>query len=218
MAPQHPSLLETKFLSKGSDHPDRPAESSILHVPSAVFQELHNFIFLSLCTLRIDKSFRNMYNKARNQRSTAEAQERANPADLKQKGARPMVDMEPAQQGQAVGVRWEAKQRLTTNGMFPPYKNTTNTSRSWASTLRYNDNLSLNKIPQGNSNRSAGDGSYESTCNTEKLIWIAEKEFYQCTSQDAPANLTRKNVVIWNSSSESRCRTPSVKKRVIPMF
>lgn len=35
-----------------------------------------------------------------------------------------MVDMEPAQQGQAVGVRWEAKQRFTTNGMFPPYKNT----------------------------------------------------------------------------------------------
>ena len=64
-------------------------ESGILHVPSAVFQELHNFIFLSLCTLRIDKSIRNMYNKARNQRSTAEAQERANPADLKQKGARP---------------------------------------------------------------------------------------------------------------------------------
>ena len=50
-----------------------------------------------------------MYNKARNQRSTAEAQERANPADLKQKGARPMVDMEPAQFGQAVGIRWEAK-------------------------------------------------------------------------------------------------------------
>ena len=80
-------------------------ESGILHVLSAVFQELHNFIFISLCTLRIDKSIRNMYNKARNQRSTAEAQERANPADLKQKGARPMVDMEPAQQGQAVGVR-----------------------------------------------------------------------------------------------------------------
>ena len=80
-------------------------ESGILHVLSAVFQELHNFIFLSLCTLRIDKSIRNMYNKARNQRSTAEAQERANPADLKQKGARPMVDMEPAQQGQAVGIR-----------------------------------------------------------------------------------------------------------------
>ena len=46
-----------------------------------------------------------MYNKARNQRSTAEAQMRANPADLKQKGARPMVDMEPAQFGQAVGIR-----------------------------------------------------------------------------------------------------------------
>ena len=58
-----------------------------------------------LCTLRIDKLCIFLYNKARNQRSTAEAQERANPADLKQKGARPMVDMEPAQQGQAVGVR-----------------------------------------------------------------------------------------------------------------
>ena len=69
------------------------------------FQVLHNFIFISLYTLRIDKSTKDMYNKARNQRSTAEAQERANPADLKQKGARPMVDMEPAQQGQAVGVR-----------------------------------------------------------------------------------------------------------------
>ena len=80
-------------------------DSSILHVLSAIFQELHNYMFISLCTLRIDKSIRNMYNKARNQRSTAEAQERANPADLKQKGARPMVDMEPAQQGQAVGIR-----------------------------------------------------------------------------------------------------------------
>ena len=58
-----------------------------------------------LCILRIDKLCIFLYNKARNQRSTAEAQERANPADLKQKGARPMVDMEPAQQGQAVGVR-----------------------------------------------------------------------------------------------------------------
>ena len=58
-----------------------------------------------LCSLRMDKTFFRMYNKARNQRSTAEAQMRANPADLKQKGARPMVDMEPAQQGQAVGVR-----------------------------------------------------------------------------------------------------------------
>ena len=69
------------------------------------FQELHNFIFISLYSLRIDKTRKSMYNKARNQRSTAEAQERANPADLKQKGARPMVDMEPAQQGQAVGIR-----------------------------------------------------------------------------------------------------------------
>ena len=69
------------------------------------FQVLHNFIFISLYTLRIDKSIKDMYNKARNQRSTAEAQERANPADLKQKGARPMVDMEPAQCGQAVGIR-----------------------------------------------------------------------------------------------------------------
>ena len=77
-----------------------------------------------LCTLRIDKLCIFLYNKARNQRSTAEAQMRANPADFKQKGARPMVDMEPAQFGQTVGVRWEAKQRLTTNGMFPPYKNT----------------------------------------------------------------------------------------------
>ena len=58
-----------------------------------------------LYSLRIDKRPRFEYNKARNQRSTAEAQMRANPADLKQKGARPMVDMEPAQQGQAVGVR-----------------------------------------------------------------------------------------------------------------
>ncbi len=36
-----------------------------------------------------------------------------------------MVDMEPAQYAQTVGVRSEAKQRLTTNGMLPPYKNTT---------------------------------------------------------------------------------------------
>ena len=48
---------------------------------------------------------RRIVDKKRNQRSTAEAQERANPAGLKQKGARPMVDMEPAQQGQAVGIR-----------------------------------------------------------------------------------------------------------------
>ena len=72
----------------------------------------------------MDKPRPRVYNKARNQRSTAEAQTRANPADLKQKGARPMVDMEPAQYAQTVGVRWEAKQRLTTNGMFPPYNKT----------------------------------------------------------------------------------------------
>ena len=93
------------FFPKGLIVRTHRAESGILYVPSAIFQELHNFMFLSLCTLRIDKSIRNMYNKARNQRSTAEAQERANPADLKQKGARPMVDMEPAQFGQAVGIR-----------------------------------------------------------------------------------------------------------------
>ena len=105
--PAGQSLLRfaQRFSTKNPQGWSHRAESSILHVPSAVFQELHNFIFLSLCTLRIDKSIRNMYNKARNQRSTAEAQERANPAGLKQKGARPMVDMEPAQQGQAVGIR-----------------------------------------------------------------------------------------------------------------
>ena len=76
-----------------------------------------------------------------------------------------MVDMEPAQQGQAVGVRWEAKQRLTTNGMFPPYKKTT---------------FRFNSSPE-RSDRSAGDDSYESINDPENLIWIAEKEFYQCT-------------------------------------
>ena len=72
---------------------------------ASYFQDLNKSISISLCSLRMDKMFFRMYNKARNQRSTAEAQMRANPADLKQKGARPMVDMEPAQQGQAVGVR-----------------------------------------------------------------------------------------------------------------
>ena len=133
-----------------------------------------------LCTLRIDKLCIFLYNKARNQRSTAEAQERATPADLKQKGARPMVDMEPAQFGQAVGIRWEAKQRLTTNGMFPPYKNTTKMSQSWASKMRLHDNLSINLTPS-DSNRSAGDDSYEGIFCTENIIWIAKKEFYQCT-------------------------------------
>ena len=41
-----------------------------------------------LYTLRIDNSAFVVYNKARNQRSTAEAQTRANPADFKQKGAK----------------------------------------------------------------------------------------------------------------------------------
>ena len=63
-----------------------------------------NKVYL-LYSLRIDKPVLRVYNKARNQRSTAEAQMRANPADLKQKGARPMVDMEPAQFGQTVGIR-----------------------------------------------------------------------------------------------------------------
>ena len=69
------------------------------------FQGFNKNLSISLYSLRMDKRCTRMYNKARNQRSTAEAQMRANPADLKQKGARPMVDMEPAQQGQAVGVR-----------------------------------------------------------------------------------------------------------------
>ena len=92
-----PPCRAQSFSPKGTIVRTHRAESGILYVPSAIFQELHNFMFLSLCTLRIDKSIRNMYNKARNQRSTAEAQARATPADLKQKGARPMVDMEPAQ-------------------------------------------------------------------------------------------------------------------------
>ena len=62
-------------------------------------------MWILLCTLRMDKLLTFEYNKARNQRSTAEAQMRANPADFKQKGARPMVDMEPAQCGQTVGDR-----------------------------------------------------------------------------------------------------------------
>ena len=68
-----------------------------------------------------------------------------------------MVDMEPAQQGQAVGVRWEEHQKCD---------NTT--------TCRFNSS------PE-RSDRSAGDDSYESINDPENLIWIAEKEFYQCT-------------------------------------
>ena len=45
-------------------------------------------MLILLCTLRIDKPPAVGYNRARNQRSTAEAQKRANPADLKQKGAK----------------------------------------------------------------------------------------------------------------------------------
>ena len=86
--PGSPPYREQSSSPKGPIVRTYRTESGILHVPSAIFQELHNFMFLSLCTLRIDKSIRNMYNKARNQRSTAEAQERANPADLKQKGAK----------------------------------------------------------------------------------------------------------------------------------
>lgn len=106
-----------------------------------------------LCTLRIDKLCIFLYNKARNQRSTAEAQMRANPADFKQKGARPMVDMEPAQFGQTVGIRWEAKQRLSTNGMFPPY-NKTNQRAGLEHQKCENSTVCQNKSP-GNSNRSA---------------------------------------------------------------
>ena len=72
-----------------------------------------------------------------------------------------MVDMEPAQQGQAVGVRWEAKQRLTTNGMFPPYKNT-----------KTEPVLSIKNAKTVQSVRIN---------DPENLIWIAKKEFYQCT-------------------------------------
>ena len=105
---------------------------------------------------------------------------RANPADLKQKGARPMVDIEPAQQGQAVGVRWEAKQRLTTNGMFPPYKNT-----------KTEPVLSINKAITRQPVDKPGPPAIqidppkvitdEGIFCTETVIWIAKKEFYQCT-------------------------------------
>ena len=50
--------------------------------------EYGKIMWILLCTLRIDKLLTFGYNKARNQRSTAEAQTRANPADLKQKGAK----------------------------------------------------------------------------------------------------------------------------------
>ena len=78
---------------------------TVFAVFTSCFQDFNKSLSISLYSLRMDKRCTRMYNKARNQRSTAEAQMRANPADLKQKGARPMVDMEPAQQGQAVGIR-----------------------------------------------------------------------------------------------------------------
>ena len=42
-----------------------------------------------------------------------------------------MVDMEPAQQDRLSGFEARSKiERLTTDGMFPPYKNTTKMSQS----------------------------------------------------------------------------------------
>ena len=86
-----------------------------------------------------------------------------------------MVDMEPAQQGQAVGVRWEAKQRLSTNGMYPPYKNTKNKSRSWASITRKQNSLSSIR-PHGDSNRSAWGDPYEESFCADEDIWMTKKE------------------------------------------
>ena len=64
-------------------------------VPAVCLCEQYIFLVVSLkiisillCILRIDKPRPRVYNKARNQRSTAEAQMRANPADFKQKGAK----------------------------------------------------------------------------------------------------------------------------------
>ena len=91
-----------------------------------------------------------------------------------------MVDMEPAQQGQAVGVRWEAKQRLTTNGMFPPYKKHKNRASLEHQKCDNTTTCRFNSSPE-RSDRSAGDDSYESISDPENLIWIAKKEFYQCT-------------------------------------
>ena len=73
---------------KGGECAGRIFPASVLCQFNSSFQGITKNMSISLCTLRIDKSIRNMYNKARNQRSTAEAQERANPADLKQKGAK----------------------------------------------------------------------------------------------------------------------------------
>jgi hypothetical protein len=55
--------------------------------------------------LRIDKVRCIEYNKTRTTASTAEDRMRSHPADFKRKERRPMVDLEPAQCGQAVGNR-----------------------------------------------------------------------------------------------------------------
>ena len=101
--------LQQRFSTRGvqgwAERAETPVRGPFLLYFAGCFQDFNKNLSISLCSLRMDKRCTRMYNKARNQRSTAEAQMRANPADLKQKGARPMVDMEPAQQGQAVGIR-----------------------------------------------------------------------------------------------------------------
>ena len=69
-----------------------------------------------------------------------------------------MVDMEPAQFGQTVGIRWEAKQRLSTNGMFPPYNKT-----NQGAGLEHQkcENSTVCEIDPSRSNRSAeGDSKW----------------------------------------------------------
>ena len=94
---------------------------------------MNNTVFLSLLEkiYPIHCAFCEWTNRARAciiKPETREVQQKLKweltPLTLSRKERRPMVDMEPAQYAQTVGVRWEAKQRLTTNGMFPPYKNT----------------------------------------------------------------------------------------------
>jgi len=97
--------LSTNCPEGWAERAEAPVCGLFLLYFAGCFQDFNKNLSISLYSLRMDKRCTRMYNKARNQRSTAEAQMRANPADLKQKGARPMVDMEPAQQGQAVGIR-----------------------------------------------------------------------------------------------------------------
>ena len=99
---------------------------------------------------------------------------RANPADFKQKGARPMVDMEPAQFGQTVGIRWEAKQRLSTNGMFPPYNKTNQRAglehqKCENSTVCQNNPLAIQIDPP--EVISHDEDSY-----TDAPVWMTKKE------------------------------------------